>query len=106
MRRDDFSRRLMREHRLTADDLIYPVFVLEGSGRVEPVGSMPGVSASAWTACCRWPKGPEAGRAGPGPVSGHRGGKNRLGAEEAWNPDGLVPAWWWAAQVASSPNWA
>lgn len=30
MRRDDFSRRLMREHTLTADDLIYPVFVLEG----------------------------------------------------------------------------
>ncbi|HHH46531.1 MAG TPA: porphobilinogen synthase [Thiotrichales bacterium] len=43
MRRDEFSRRLMREHRLTADDLIWPVFVLEGEGRVEPVPSMPGV---------------------------------------------------------------
>jgi porphobilinogen synthase len=43
MRRDDFSRRLMREHRLTADDLIYPVFLLEGSGRREAVASMPGV---------------------------------------------------------------
>jgi len=43
MRRDDFSRRLMREHRLTADDLIYPVFVLEGEGQREPVPSMPGV---------------------------------------------------------------
>jgi porphobilinogen synthase len=43
MRRDDFSRRLMREHRLAADDLIYPVFLLEGSGRREAVGSMPGV---------------------------------------------------------------
>jgi porphobilinogen synthase len=43
MRRDDFSRRLMREHVLTADDLIYPVFVHELSGR-EPVASMPGVS--------------------------------------------------------------
>jgi porphobilinogen synthase len=43
MRRDDFSRRLMREHRLTVDDLIYPVFVLEGQGRREAVGSMPGV---------------------------------------------------------------
>ena len=30
MRKDDFSRRLMREHTLTADDLIYPVFVLDG----------------------------------------------------------------------------
>ena len=32
MRRDDFSRRLMRETRLSADDLIYPVFVIEGTG--------------------------------------------------------------------------
>ena len=44
MRRDEFSRRLMRESRLSTDDLIYPVFVLEGSGIVEPVPSMPGVS--------------------------------------------------------------
>ena len=43
MRRDDFSRRLMREHRITADDLIYPVFVLDGDNRTEPVASMPGV---------------------------------------------------------------
>lgn len=43
MRRDDFSRRLMREHRLGSDDLIYPVFVLEGEGRREAVPSMPGV---------------------------------------------------------------
>jgi porphobilinogen synthase len=43
MRRDDFSRRMMREHRLSADDLIYPVFVLDGSKRREPVASMPGV---------------------------------------------------------------
>ena len=43
MRRDDFSRRMMREHQLTADDLIYPVFVLDGSNRREDVASMPGV---------------------------------------------------------------
>ena len=43
MRRDDFSRRLMREHRVTTDDLIYPVFVLNGEKRVEPVASMPGI---------------------------------------------------------------
>ncbi|QWP77312.1 porphobilinogen synthase [Lysobacter sp. K5869] len=42
MRRDDFSRRLMRETVLTADDLIYPVFVHELDGRA-PVGSMPGI---------------------------------------------------------------
>ena len=43
MRRDDFSRRLMRENVLTADDLIYPVFVLDGKNRTEKVPSMPGV---------------------------------------------------------------
>ncbi|MFK5913548.1 MAG: porphobilinogen synthase [Woeseiaceae bacterium] len=43
MRRDDFSRRLMRENMLSVNDLIYPVFVLEGKGQREEVGSMPGV---------------------------------------------------------------
>jgi porphobilinogen synthase len=43
MRRDEFSRRLMRENVLTANDLIYPVFVLEGEGQREAVPSMPGV---------------------------------------------------------------
>ena len=43
MRRDDFSRRLMRETRLTADDLIQPVFVIDGRNRTEPVASMPGI---------------------------------------------------------------
>ena len=42
MRRDDFSRRLMRETVLTANDMIYPVFVHEAAGRA-PVGSMPGI---------------------------------------------------------------
>lgn len=43
MRRDEFSRRLMRENALSSDDLIYPVFVLEGKGQREAVASMPGV---------------------------------------------------------------
>ena len=43
MRRDDFSRRLMRENQLTCDDLIYPVFVIEGEASTEAVASMPGV---------------------------------------------------------------
>ncbi len=43
MRRDDFSRRLMREHRLTTDDLIYPVFIIDGKNRTVAVDSMPGV---------------------------------------------------------------
>jgi len=43
MRRDDFSRRLMRESSISADDLIYPVFILEGDQQREAVASMPGV---------------------------------------------------------------
>ena len=43
LRRDDFTRRLVRENRLSADDFIYPVFVLQGQGRREAVPSMPGV---------------------------------------------------------------
>lgn len=43
MRRDDFSRRLMRESTLSVDDLIYPMFILEGEGRHEAIPSMPGV---------------------------------------------------------------
>jgi len=43
MRRDDFSRRMMREHELRVDHLIYPVFVLDGERRREDVASMPGV---------------------------------------------------------------
>ena len=43
MRRDTFSRRLMRENALTTDDLIYPMFVLEGKGQRENIDSMPGI---------------------------------------------------------------
>jgi porphobilinogen synthase len=43
MRRDDFSRRLMREHHLLVDNLIQPVFIIDGQNRTEPVGSMPGI---------------------------------------------------------------
>ncbi|MGD8484298.1 MAG: porphobilinogen synthase, partial [Thioalkalispiraceae bacterium] len=43
MRKDEFSRRLMRESVLTVNDLIYPMFVLEGDKQREPVASMPGV---------------------------------------------------------------
>jgi porphobilinogen synthase len=44
MRRDDWSRRLMQENHLSASDLIYPVFLLEGSNQSQAVASMPGVS--------------------------------------------------------------
>ena len=43
LRRDDFTRNLVREHRVTAHDLIYPVFVLDGQNQRQQVGSMPGV---------------------------------------------------------------
>jgi porphobilinogen synthase len=91
MRRDEFSRRLMRESRLTVDDLIEPVFVIEGKNHAEPVASMPGVTrvtidlllkqAEAWAklglpAVALFPVTPAE--------------KKSLGAEEAWNPDGLA----------------
>jgi porphobilinogen synthase len=44
MRRDEWSRRLMQENSVSANDLIYPVFLLEGQGKSEAVGSMPGVN--------------------------------------------------------------
>ena len=44
MRRDDWSRRLMQENSVSANDLIYPVFLLEGKGKSEAVASMPGVN--------------------------------------------------------------
>ena len=44
MRRDDWSRRLMQENSVSANDLIYPVFLLEGTGKSEAVVSMPGVN--------------------------------------------------------------
>ncbi len=43
MRHDDFSRRMMREHVLTTNDFIWPVFVIDGNNTVQPVPSMPGV---------------------------------------------------------------
>jgi porphobilinogen synthase len=43
LRRDEFTRNLVREHRVTPHDLIYPVFVLDGQNQRQAVGSMPGV---------------------------------------------------------------
>ncbi len=92
MRRDDFSRRLMREHRLSTDDLIYPVFVLEGEQIVQPVASMPGVSRLSLDKLLQVAE--EAVALGvPAlalfPVVDND--RKSLGAEEAYNPDGLVP---------------
>ena len=92
MRRDDFSRRLMRENALTADDLIYPVFVLEGANRVEAVASMPGVERMSLDRLL--PVAEKALTLGVPAMALFPvvdGGKKTQGAEEAWNPDGLVP---------------
>ena len=92
MRRDDFSRRMMRETRLTPDDFIYPVFALDGSKREEPVASLPGVSRKSLDLLFRdaeqclklgvpamalFPVVPEEFKS--------------LDAAAAWHPEGLVP---------------
>lgn len=91
MRYDDFSRRLMRENRLTVDDLIYPVFVLEGQGQRDDCKPMPGIErlsvdellkdAEYWV---------ELGIPAIAlfPVTSSE--KKSLDAREAWSPNGLV----------------
>ncbi len=44
LRNDLFSRKLIREHRVSVDDLIFPMFVIEGKNVKEPIDSMPGIS--------------------------------------------------------------
>ena len=92
MRRDAFSRRLMQEHVLTSNDLIYPVFVLEGEGRREDVASMPGVQRQSVDLLLQ--TAAECVQLGiPAialfPVVDQS--RKSLDAAEAWNPDGLVP---------------
>ncbi|MCU7799542.1 MAG: porphobilinogen synthase [gamma proteobacterium symbiont of Lucinoma myriamae] len=91
MRRDDFSRRLMRESHLSVDDLIYPMFVLEGKGQREGIASMPGVErvsidnllteakelvALGVPAVALFPVTPQSAKSDD--------------AKEAYNPDGLA----------------
>ncbi len=91
MRADDFSRRLMRENRLSPDDLIWPVFVLEGKDRAEAVDSMPGVERLTIDRLL-----PEAERClalgipaiALFPVTPPEAKSED--AREAWNPDGLA----------------
>ncbi|MGZ8218049.1 porphobilinogen synthase [Methylomagnum sp.] len=90
-RRDDFSRRLMRENRLTVDDLIYPLFVLEGENRREPVTSMPGVerlSIDLLVEECRAAFELDIPAVALFPVTPLD--KKSLDAAEAYNPDGLA----------------
>ncbi len=91
MRRDDFSRRLMRENTLTVDDLIYPVFVLEGSNQTETVPSMPGVERMSIDLLVK--EAEELAKLGvPAmalfPVT--PSDVKTLDGREAWNPEGLA----------------
>ena len=95
MRHDDFSRRLMRENQVGVNDLIYPVFVLDGEDRIEDVPSMPGVQRLSLDKLI--PLARECAQLGiPAlalfPVIDT--GLKSLGAEEAYNPKGLCRAWW------------
>ena len=91
MRKDDFSRRLMREHTLTADDLIYPVFVLEGNHQEQDIASMPHIKRQSldkllYTAEQAVQLGIPMLALFP-VITQHK----TATAEEAYNPEGLVP---------------
>ena len=92
MRRDDFSRRLARETRLGPDDFIYPVFVLDGARREEPVASLPGVSRKSVdllfhdAETCAAERIPAMALFPVIPAA-----QKSLDAAEAWRPEGLVP---------------
>ncbi|MFA5082633.1 MAG: porphobilinogen synthase [Hydrogenophilaceae bacterium] len=92
MRRDAFSRRLMRENTLTSADLILPVFVLDGDGREEDVASMPGVKRLSLDRL--YPIAEECLKLGVPAMALFPVIETALkseGAEEAYNPNGLVP---------------
>ncbi|MBO2676732.1 porphobilinogen synthase [Shewanella algae] len=91
MRKHEFSRRLMAENQLTVNDLIYPMFVLEGNKRTESVASMPGVERYSIDLLLK--EAEELVELGIPlialfPVTPAE--KKSLMAEEAYNPDGLV----------------
>jgi len=92
MRRDDFSRRLMRESVLTANDFIYPVFVLDGEGRVEKVSSMPGVERQSLDVLLKTAeRAVKLGIPALALFPVIDASLKSLGAEEAYNANGLVP---------------
>lgn len=91
MRRDEFSRRLMRETRLTTDDLIYPMFIVEGSGQRQEIPSMPDIVRFSIDELLK--EAAELVELGipaialfPSPAQDTK----TLTGEEAWNPEGLV----------------
>jgi porphobilinogen synthase len=92
MRRDDFSRRLAREVRLTSDDFIYPVFVQEGSKQQTPIPSLPGVSRKSVDLLLHDAEACQAlGIPAIALFPVITGDKKSEDAAEAWREDGLVP---------------
>jgi len=91
MRRDDFSRRMMRETQLTADALIYPVFVVEGRAQRQPIASMPGIERLSVDELLRECAAlvklriPAIAIFPVVPTD-----KKSLDARESWNPDGIA----------------
>jgi len=92
LRRDDFSRRMVREHRLSADDFIYPVFVIDGQNRSEAVPSMPGVERLTVDGLLK--QATRCVELGVPAIALFPVVDNKLrtgDASEAFNPDGLAP---------------
>jgi porphobilinogen synthase len=92
MRRDDFSRRLMRETSLSADNFIYPMFVIEGHGKREPIDSMPGIERVTVDELVR--EAEAVARLGIPALAlfpNTPPHAKSLDGQEAWNPEGLVP---------------
>ena len=91
MRADSFSRRLMCENQLTPNDLIYPVFVIEGTDQTETIASMPGIERMTIDRLVKDARELEAlgiPAMALFPVTPATA-KSEL-AEESWNPDGLA----------------
>jgi porphobilinogen synthase len=91
MRRDEFSRRLMRETQLTVDSLIYPMFVVEGRKQRQPIASMPSVervSVDELLRECESLVRLKVPAIALFPVTPKE--KKSLDARESWNPDGIA----------------
>jgi porphobilinogen synthase len=91
MRYHEFSRRLMRENHLTVDDLIYPMFVIEGSKQKETIASMPGVERFSLDLLLEQAREVyELGIPAIALFPVTPSDKKSEDAREAYNPDGLV----------------
>ncbi len=91
MRRDDFSRRLMRESTLSVDDLIYPMFIIEGDNQRSAIDSMPGIERLSIDLLLAEAKILlELGIPAIALFPVVSDAKKSNDAAEAWNPDGLI----------------